>query len=234
MAVFSGPEIVNNGLVLHLDAANQRSYPGSGTVWRDMSGRGNDGTLVNGVAYSTSNKGLLTFDGVDDYVNLGSANAYLNTNLTGLTVSSWIRITQKRTAIIGENGTSFSTNTFYIAQENTNNLSFLVANPSNAVQRVYGTASYDTNVWYHFCGVWKSGETIRAYVNGEDTSRDVLNPSNIFTTLRQGNSDLWLGRRPGGSILFFGDIAHFSISNRALSAAEIRQNFEATRSRYGI
>jgi hypothetical protein len=63
--------------VLCLDAANPKSYSGSGTTWTDLSGNGNNGTLINGVAYTDTNKGIMTFDGVDDYIdfyvpNLGS------------------------------------------------------------------------------------------------------------------------------------------------------------------
>ena len=67
MALSHSPSIVTNGLVLCLDAANSKSYPGSGTTWTDLSGRGNNGTLVNGVGYNSGNLGSLVFDGVDDY-----------------------------------------------------------------------------------------------------------------------------------------------------------------------
>ena len=64
-----GPKIVTDGLVLCLDAADQNSYPGSGNTWYDLSGNGNNGTLVNGVGYNSGNLGSLVFGGVDDYVN---------------------------------------------------------------------------------------------------------------------------------------------------------------------
>ena len=59
--------IIDDGLVLYLDAANTKSYPGSGTTWTDLSGNGNNGTLENGVGYNSGNGGSLVFDGVDDY-----------------------------------------------------------------------------------------------------------------------------------------------------------------------
>ena len=64
------PKIVTNGLVLCLDASDIKSYPKSGTTWFDRSGNGNNGTLVNGVGYSSGNGGVLAFDGVDDYVEI--------------------------------------------------------------------------------------------------------------------------------------------------------------------
>jgi hypothetical protein len=66
------PKIVTNGLVLNYDAGQQNSYSGSGTTWTDLSGRGNTGTLTNGPTYSSANGGSIVFDGVDDYVNIGS------------------------------------------------------------------------------------------------------------------------------------------------------------------
>ena len=67
-----GKPIVTDGLVLCLDAANPKSYPGSGTTWTDLSGNGNNGTLVNGVGYNSDNGGSLSFDGVNDYVSKSS------------------------------------------------------------------------------------------------------------------------------------------------------------------
>ena len=67
MSYHNGPKIVTNGLVLYLDAGNSKSYPRSGTVWTDLSGNGNNGTLTNGPTYSSLNKGNISFDGVNDY-----------------------------------------------------------------------------------------------------------------------------------------------------------------------
>ena len=75
MSLNHGPRtIIPDGLILHLDAANTKSYPGSGTVWKDLSGNGRDGTLIDGVGYSTDNGGTLVFDGTDDYVDCGNDN----------------------------------------------------------------------------------------------------------------------------------------------------------------
>jgi hypothetical protein len=87
MAVYAGPDIVENGLVLHLDAANPRSYPGTGTGWFDLSGLGNNGTLINGVSYNTSNNGIFTFDNTDDYVSLPNDLGYT----TSFSAFAWFR-----------------------------------------------------------------------------------------------------------------------------------------------
>ena len=99
MAFFHSPNIVTNGLVLALDAANPKSYPGSGTTIYDLSGNGNHGTLNNGVGFSTNYKGILTFDGVDDYVNCNTPNL-ASSNYTAMGASRYVSITSGYQRII--------------------------------------------------------------------------------------------------------------------------------------
>ena len=73
MGFATGPKIVTDGLVLALDAASPRSYPGTGTTWYDLTANSLDATLYNGVAYSTDNHGIMVFDGVDDYAQISSS-----------------------------------------------------------------------------------------------------------------------------------------------------------------
>lgn len=70
MSIQVGPDIINDGLVLQLDAANPRSYIGSGTVWNDLSGNNNTGSLVNGPTFTSTNKGEISFDGSNDSVTI--------------------------------------------------------------------------------------------------------------------------------------------------------------------
>lgn len=91
MAIFkNNPPIVTNGLVLYLDAANRQSYPGSGTTWNDLSGKGNNGTLINGPTFSNDNGGSIVFDGVDDYGSLGNS---LGNGFSQITVNAWVNTT---------------------------------------------------------------------------------------------------------------------------------------------
>ena len=73
--MFTGPNIITDGLVLALDAANSRSYPGTGTTWSDLSGNGNSGTLTNGPTFNSGNGGSIVFDGVDDNISF-SGNTF--------------------------------------------------------------------------------------------------------------------------------------------------------------
>ena len=90
--IYGAPSIVTDGLSLYLDAANTRSYPGSGTAWYDLSGNVNHGTLVNGPTFDSGNAGSIVFDGTNKYVNF--PNPLNKTQLDQIwTVQSWINIT---------------------------------------------------------------------------------------------------------------------------------------------
>ena len=86
MAASAGPDIVEDGLVLYLDAGNEESYPGTGTTWKDLSGNGNDGTLTNGPTFSGDNTGGITFDGSNDYVDCGDIDI-----TSSFTLSVWFK-----------------------------------------------------------------------------------------------------------------------------------------------
>ena len=90
MATKYSPKIITNGLVLSLDAANNKSYPRSGTTWSDLSGNSNTGTLTNGPTFSSANGGSIVFDGVDDYIS-GTNNSSLQL-LNDLTIGAWVKL----------------------------------------------------------------------------------------------------------------------------------------------
>ena len=110
-------DVVTDGLVLYLDAGNDISYPGSGTLWRDLSGYSNNGTLVNGVTFNTDGGGSLTLDGTDDYVVLGTTRVCP----PEITISMWIKFPTLEASYfyVNENSLSnpelrLSTNSGYI------------------------------------------------------------------------------------------------------------------------
>lgn len=88
--MFTGPNIITDGLVLALDAGNTKSYPGSGTTWNDVSGNGNNGTLINGPTFDTGNGGSVVFDGVDDHFTTSTTPTELLGN-PSFTISMWVK-----------------------------------------------------------------------------------------------------------------------------------------------
>jgi hypothetical protein len=90
MGLAHSPSIITQNLVLCLDAANPKSYPTTGTTWTDLSGNGNNGTLVNGVGYNTANGGALVFDGADDYIT----SLFATTSGQAVTYAGWLYSTE--------------------------------------------------------------------------------------------------------------------------------------------
>jgi hypothetical protein len=216
MSLSHGASIVRDGLVLHLDAANIKSYPGSGTVWNDLSGNDHDGTLINGVGYSTDNKGTLTFDGVDDYTSLPD-------NITDLSgdwsINIWMRpysdanprvmtlLTAADNLTVGYIQTTLVP---YIRIDNSS-----VVSSSSLV----------------------SGEWVNVVYQISNSTREIYINSNATTVASGGITANGLYSAIGGGYTNYqmnGDISIGSLYSRALSAAEIQQNFNALRGRYGI
>jgi hypothetical protein len=229
MAVFSGPEIVNNGLVLQLDAANLRSYPGTGTAWTDLSGIGNNGTLVNGPTYnSNNNNGYLTFDGTNDYLNTSyNIEAATSSNLQSL--CSWLYGTSTNSSFFGSGASSAGQ--FHLI------LNFQTATQIRFGESYYGgsggindqlnLATVVSNpTWNYACIVKTAVSTFDVYLNGSKVIANATKTANGPASFSLGR---WWTNQPAPA-----SISNVSIYNRALTAAEIRKNFESTRSRYGI
>jgi hypothetical protein len=230
MSLGHGASIVRDNLVLHLDAANRKSYSGSGTVWTELSGVSNDGTLVNGTSFDSNNLGYFSFDGVNDYINCGVIPG-IDSSATQFSVSVWLKTQTKTTKIILENGNNWNTNTFFLAQENASYFSFQVYG-DGGYDAVYANYVYQTDVWYNLIGIWSAGNRVDFYTNGVIANGTRV--GSVRSSVITGNTNMMIGSRAGSSLFFQGEIPEVKIYNRALSPQEIRQNFEATRGRYGI
>ena len=228
--------IVQSGLVMNLDASFKSSYLGTGSTWYDISGSGNNnGTLTNGVGYSSVNGGVMTFDGVNDYIDMGINTAY---NLTNISVSVWVKpstgtpnyspiISRYSSGINNLQGwvISYATSTSKFKVEGRENSSVYLSFPS--------TNTYSINNWYNV--TWtKSASTWSLYINGVlDRTATIGNGTTAYLSnnMQIGGShesviaDRWYGKQ---------DIGGAQIYNRALSATEIQQNFNASKSRFGL
>ena len=221
--------IVTSGLVLCLDAANRKSYPGSGTTWTDLSGNGITGTLTNMEIpgdYTSTNGGILTFDGTNEYV---AANTSLINRTSGqeITVSCWIkpsRTSGQYGTICGNVFGNFVTYNWLLYQHTDNGaISFHSGNNQ------YKSSYIPTiNVWVNATHTVTSSGVSTLYVNGVSTQ--------TFTGFTYGGTPgiLGIGAVDGGFTPFQGDIAQASIYNRALTATEIAQNYNALKGRYGL
>ena len=244
------PSIVMNGLVLALDAGNTKSYPGSGTTWTDLSGGGNTGTLTNGPTYSSANGGSIVFDGVNDYINMGNSQAG-NFGTSNFSINAFFRCTlgSNNAGIfcksIGDNPTTEYG--WLLDTPSGTQLGFAIATTNSAwgssgsyscqstglsindgnwrMATIVGDRT-QTNISMYINGVL---QTLQGFVGGLNQFNTVGNVTNTYNLVLGSESDAGAGQLP-----FTGNIAQVSIYNRALSATEVSQNFNALRGRFGV
>jgi hypothetical protein len=237
MGVGYNPRIVTDGLVLCLDAANKRSYPGSGTTWIDKVG-GNDGTLINGLTFSSDNGGSLSFDGGDDYVDLNSFDffAYCDYNKP-FTIRSIIKLTSSSTQqIFGHQlrGGSYGGIALQILGQKFRLGMF--KDLSN--NRILDSSTLPLNKVYDLVATFDGIDLSTGfglYVNGFRDLAASDNSGSITSSVEAASSGPYIGFRGVPSfrdLAFVGSLYSCSIYNRALSAKEVLQNYEATKGRY--
>ena len=226
MGAFGGPDIVDDGLVFAVDAGSTRSYAGSGTTVNNLISS-TTATLTNGTGFSTSNGGLWTFDGTDDYIQV-------NTTTTPATGAFTIEFIYQISNIGGRGGMferkpTSPYNGVTLGQGGSNNWAFSVNNGSQSV--TYNAPYPTTNTWYHDVGVYDGVNTVKFYRNG------VLLGTTTGSTL--GNldtggtrDDLRIFRRDSNSGVIGGKVANFRTYNIALTAAEVLQNYNAQKNRF--
>jgi hypothetical protein len=219
-------QIVTNGLVLALDAADRNSYVSGSTTWSDLSGNSNTGTLTNGPTFSSANGGSIVFDGSDDFTSLSGTINLGNT----FTILSWI----KPSTLAGGDYIVYGTD----ANGNDNwfgingNAVNLVATQTSDVNNftISGGSITSTSIWY-FIGCTINGTVATVYLNGVE----VNSVTKVFTIGSWNSSTNSIGRR--GSIAqryFPGNIASVQSYSRVLSISEILQNYNQLKSRFGI
>jgi len=226
MSAIGGPNIVEDGLVLALDAANVKSYPGSGTNWTDLSGNGNNGTLTNGPTFDSANLGSISFDGVDDYIDMGDK---FNT-LTG-TISFWIKLTNSISVPSSQNQRPWGKNGNFESRwgggNTTSNASLINdIGASNSTQTVQN--EWLNTVWYNIATTYdESTNTSKIYVQG------VLNATGTAGNVTGLTGNFNIGRSSTGGYID-GKISNFLIYDRVLLSTEVLQNYNATKGRFGL
>ena len=246
LGVFSTGDIVTSGLVLHLDAGNAASYPGSGTVWTDISGNGNNGTLTNAPTYSSANGGAIVFDGSNDYVSIGSQNI-IGTGNAPYTTEFWLYNTKNFAS--GAYSIIYrlkqDTETLFVFYNNAGTLLMWSAFRNEAQLSLPITISDYLNKWVCVSLVYNGGGKSTAssytyYRNGVSLGSGSTNlgnaggvGSNCNLIGLDGNATTPCNVvTTSGQIQ--GNLAAFKVYNRALSATEVTQNYNALRGRYGL
>jgi hypothetical protein len=215
MGVACNPACVTSWLVLYLDAGNVKSYPGSGVTWTDLSGYGNVGTLTNGPIYNSANGGSIVFDGVNEYVTTqASASASYTISICFQIISftsADMRLFGAYSGATNQLASGFTGSTFRVWIAGWQNLSIVCS----------------TNVIYNIT-ITYANSIFKYYLNGSYIS-SLSTASDLFNNMGIGNTYIL----SYGSY-FNGNIYNFLIYDRQISDAEVTQNFNALRGRYGL
>jgi hypothetical protein len=234
MGLSHSPSIITQNLSLCLDAANPKSYPGSGTTWTDLSGNGNNGTLVNGVGYNSGNLGSLVFDGVDDRVSCGTGS--LN-NLSAFSGLMWIyktgvgptggdRLLTKRSSAQGSGWWDFLTLPNHAISFNADFLTTDIIRESST--------TFALNTWNMVAFTWdgtSSASNIKLYINANETSYST-STNGVGGRVSETTNDLVVGNADWANRPFMGRVGVVQVYNRVLTNSELLQNFNALRSRF--
>ena len=227
--------IITNGLVLQLDASNTASYPGSGSVWYDISGNGNHCNIMNSPTFSSGNGGSMVLNGSNQYIGRTSA---MNTG-QNFTVSVWMYATllgSTRTSLVA-NSYNYSSGNGWFFCTNAGGApnSFFLSIGSDYPVKVSSANILTLNTWNYLTAVIKSGgRYIDLYKNGLLISGASTDFGVKTITYTYPNFSIGL-RDPGVTPdPFKGNIGETDIYNRALLASEILSNYTTTKGRYGL
>jgi len=240
--VFADPlSIVTSGLVLNLDASNASSYPGSGTSWSDLSGNGNNGTLVNGPTYTSSFGGSIVFDGSNDYATLGTS---IPTNLQlgqgNFTIDFWVYPNGTGTySICGNLNDADGGGSYWVIINSTYNglhtVQFGYAglfDSGNGYK--FGTTALPINVWSNVI-LSRIGTTMTCYINGSSYAT----PITVSNFTGNFNIDYLIGMsKSGGGFTSYPLNGRLSIlriyKNVGFTQSEVLQNYNANKGRFGL
>jgi len=230
--------IVTNGLVLNLDSSRLSSYPNAGTTWYDISGNGNNGTMTNGPIFGTASGGTITFDGVNDYIDFGDV---LDMGTKSYTINMWVKLNNTNTQTFLSKALAGMQNyRFAIGITNNKLYTFVQGNSPGQDATPYGTTTLPLNTWFMATFVIDRSSSISMYYNGVN---DVLASNGTISQWNgldfQSNNPLRIGCYTGSDnstpISFInGAIGITQVYDRVLSQSEITQNYNATKSRFGL
>ena len=237
MGVAGGPDLIQDGLVLSLDASDRNSYVSGSTTWFDLSGLNNSGSLTNGPTFNTGSLGSIVFDGTNDYVLVSSGSTSINPTV-GITVASFFNV-----ASYGSNYAPivFKQNNYASTYEQyslgfVSNTPFLVVTGVDRTQKVLQVTGNYTNQTIYVAGTCDTvTDEIKLYINGT-----LMLTGSFTSTFDVADTPINIG---GIGVLKFGatytgftngKIFNAQIYNRALTASEIQQNYNAQKSKFGL
>ena len=236
MATNYNPAIVTDGLALCLDAANTKSYPGSGTTWKDISGNGNDGGLFNGAAFDSSNNGVIDLDGTNDSIVVDySPTLAFSNGIISCEAWFYIDAIDDGFPVIVKRGNGSSNNDrpYNLGLHPDGYMRWILTDNGSGITVCDTAVIFEAGRWYHVVGTHDNSNA-KIYQNGVEvksvsSSISVLETSSFNTPTRIG----W--RHTNSGVIYGnGKFATARIYSKALTATEVLQNYNALKGRFGL
>lgn len=234
MSAYAGPEILENALVLCLDPANKKSYPGSGTTITDLSLQRNNGSLSGATYVSGSYNSYLEMNGS---ISVGDSSSLVFTNIFSFSIWTSASNMQQYAGLLGRSTNDFWEDGWGVYYDNVayNGIFFFIndwrgsagGNDGVLIGHNIGTNSFPIT---NYVGTY-DGSTVKLYANG-----NLISQSSYSTNVQNPTTSLKLMSMTGNDTLYKlnGQFYNSSLYNRVLSEQEIQQNFNALRGRFGI
>jgi hypothetical protein len=230
---FTGAPVVNNNLMVWVDAAQTASYPGSGATWTDLSGNGKNYTLTAGPTYSsTTNGGVITFAGASSQYATTAATLFNSTTTNTYSINIWVYPTGAG-QMVSVNGQATPNSGYHYTALEITAAGLIYFGQWTGTNTVIASSARSLNAWYNLV-ITYNGTTATAYVNGTSVGSSAIiwsapGASTFFSLMSQDAT-----RMSGATAYASGSIGAFMVYNRALTADEVSTNFSALRGRYGI
>jgi hypothetical protein len=241
MGLAHSPSIISDGLVFYLDAANSRSYSGTGTTINNLCISGLGAILVAGISFTSSNSGTFILNGTSQYINIPSSGFGISTE--SFTFNLFVKATNKSStnflSFLSNRQLTSPFNGVLITQDfNSDRSAYLRYQINSAI----GVSQYNSGTLPFISGsfnmitmvVNRSNNTMISYLNGSlDASYNIAGTTSVGSThnIEIGRDEAFV---PNSNAWMGGNVGMFQIYNRALSATEILQNYNATRKRFGL
>lgn len=245
MAIYKNtPPIVTNGLVLALDAANPKSYVSGSVVWRDLSGNNNSGSFVSNPGYSvpgysSANNGTISFDGSISNGRIMIPRTYPGSLsiISNITMQAWVNYKDTGYTswmiVLDDMGAAPFTSWCMWLNNDVPASGKTIATYDNG-NWLYSTTRLFPNIWNHIA-ISKTGSNADMYVNGRysNTVTFTALAGGIYTPETTTGTGIG-GHTDNNAYPFNGNISQVQVHNRALTATEVLQNYNATKGRFGL
>jgi hypothetical protein len=230
MGVAGGPDLIQDGLVLSLDASDRNSYVSGSTTWFDLSGNNLSGSLLNGPTFNTGSLGSIVFDGVNDYVDGGT---FTGLGAANRTIDIWFRVNAFSSGSVNRVLSLVTDNTIvdtpaYTLGYGTTPTTLNVGFGGTPYNGYFFISSFALSTWINITTTI-TGNTNTTYKNS------ILEGTATNTGAVGANPRLYIARYNN----YYGQYGNINIGsvkiyNRALSASEILQNYNAQKSKFGL